>query len=174
VLVAIYAHPEEYFPAKDVALAREAIREQLYERIVNAKAVAAKMSPSGQVRMQQLLAQDDSEAKKILLANLEEHRAESDLVSPAPQLYRLHVPVLLLHGAGDNVIPPSETLWLARDIPPKALRALLISPAISHVELGRSATLMDKVRLVHFMVQLLSEARNSPHNSVELKPSGGS
>jgi hypothetical protein len=75
---------------------------------------------------------------------------------------------MLLHGAGDNVIPPSETLWLAKDIPRQDLRAVLISPAISHVELGKGATWMDNVRLVHFIAQMLGEARNAPYNSVDL------
>ena len=111
--------------------------------------------------------------KPILLANLEKHRAESDAVSPASQLYRLHVPVMLLHGAGDNVIPPSETLWLAKDIPHDELRAVLISPAISHVELGKGATTMDKLRLVHFIAQLISMAQNAPYNSADLSHLAG-
>ncbi|WP_049761859.1 alpha/beta hydrolase [Candidatus Korobacter versatilis] len=172
-LVAIYAHPEEYFPAADVPLAREAIRQQLFEEIVNAKATAAKMSPEGQATMQMLLAQNHSVVNKILLANLDKHRDEAEQVSPGPELYRLHVPVLLLHGAGDNVIPPSETLWLAKDIPAQNLRAVLISPAISHVEVGKGATLMDKFRLVHFIVVLLGEAKDAPYNTVELQRVGG-
>ncbi len=131
------------------------------------------MTPAGQAFMLSLISEHEAEAKKILLANLDKHRDEAAQVSPGPQLYRLHVPVLLLHGAGDNVIPPSETLWLAKDIPPANLRAVLISPAISHVELGKGATLMDKYRLVHFIVQLLSEAKDAPYNTVSLDRIGG-
>ena len=173
-LVAIYAHPEEYFPPRDVTRGREAVRLQLYEDIVKSKQVVAKMSPAGQAVMNKLLKDDESQVKPILLAELEKHRAEMDAVSPAAQLYQLHVPVLLLHGAGDNVIPPSETLWLAKDIPHQDLRAVLISPAISHVEVGKGATLMDKFRLVHFIVQLLSEAKTAPYNTVEPSRLGGS
>jgi pimeloyl-ACP methyl ester carboxylesterase len=167
-LVAIYAHPEEYFAAGDVALAKDAIRAQLFEEIPKAKSIASGMSTAGQATMQMLLSQDQSAVKPILLANLEKHRAEMDAVSPTATLYRIHVPVMLLHGAGDNVIPPSETLWLAKDIPRQDLRAVLISPAISHVELGKGATWMDNVRLVHFIAQMLGEARNAPYNSVDL------
>lgn len=167
-LVAIYAHPEDYFPAQDVSAAREAIRLQLFEQVPRAREIAARMSPAGQATMQMLFSQDHSAAKATLLQNLEKHHAESDAVSPASQLYRIHVPVMLLHGAGDNVIPPSETLWLAKDIPAIDLRGVLISPAISHVELGKGATYMDKARLVHFIEQVLSEARSAPYNSVDM------
>lgn len=167
-LVAIYAHPEEYFEKDDVPVASEAIREHLFEEDSQAVQITTRLSPAGQATMRMLFSQDHSAAKAILLANLEKHRAEGDAVSPASQLYRLHVPVMLLHGAGDNVIPPSETLWLAHDIPAHDLRAVLVSPAISHVELGKGATLMDKIRLVHFIEQLLGEARNAPYSTVEL------
>jgi pimeloyl-ACP methyl ester carboxylesterase len=167
-LVAIYAHPEDYFSARDVPAAREAIRLQLFEQIPRAREIAARMSPAGQATMEMLFSRDHSSAKATLLQNLEKHRADSDAVSPASQLYRIHVPVMLLHGAGDNVIPPSETLWLAKDIPAQDLRAVLISPAISHVELGKGATFMDKARLVHFIERVLSEARSAPYNSVDM------
>jgi pimeloyl-ACP methyl ester carboxylesterase len=63
--------------------------------------------------------------------------------------------VLLLHGAADNVIPPSELLWLQQDVPPGDLVNALISPAISHVSMEGEPSLSDKVRLVHFMAQML-------------------
>ena len=172
-LVAIYGHPEDYFSSADVALARDAIRAQLFEQVPKAQAIATHMSPAGKAFMQMLLSSDHTAAKELMLQNLEKHRDEMEAVSPAAQLYRIHVPVMLLHGAGDNVIPPSETLWLAKDIPSQDLRAVLISPAISHVEVGKDATLMDKIRLVHFIEQMLAEARTAPYNSVELPRLGG-
>ncbi len=55
-------------------------------------------------------------------------------------LAKVHVPVMLLHGSADNVVPPTETLWLEHDLPPGVLRAALISPAIGHVEVGGAGT----------------------------------
>ena len=167
-LVAIYAHPEEYFAVADVPAARAAIHAQLIEQTPKSREIAKSMTPAGQATIHALLSTDHSAVKSLLLANLEKHRAEMDAVSPASQVYRIHVPVMLLHGAGDNVVPPSETLWLAKDIPAKQLRAVLISPAISHVELGNGATLADKWRLVHFVEQMLAEAHHAPYNSADL------
>ncbi|HEY0564839.1 MAG TPA: hypothetical protein VGC88_04595, partial [Terriglobales bacterium] len=72
------------------------------------------------------------------------------------QLSGLHVPVLLLHGAGDNVIPPSETEFLARDIPRPWLADELISPAVSHVEVKQPG-LVEKMRLLLWMGHMFRE-----------------
>jgi dienelactone hydrolase len=168
-LVAIYSHLDEYFPAKDVPAAREAVRAQLFEETPKSREIAMVMSPQGQATMKMLLSNDLVATKAILLANLEKHRAEMDAVSPASQLYRIHVPVMLLHGAGDNVVPPSETLWLAKDIPAQYLRGVLVSRVISHVELGGNATLTEKLKLVHFVEQMLAMAQDGPRNAVELR-----
>ena len=58
---------------------------------------------------------------------------------------------------GDTVIPSTEALWLAQDVPPERLKGALVSPAIEHVEL-KSPTALDKWALVHFMGQVIGEA----------------
>ena len=65
-----------------------------------------------------------------------------------------------LHGEGDTVIPATETLWLAQDVPAERLRTALVSPAIEHVEL-KSPSAADKWALVHFMGQIIGEAESS-------------
>jgi hypothetical protein len=66
--------------------------------------------------------------------------------------------VFVLHGAGDNVIPATEALWLAHDLPSALVRASLVSPAIQHVELQGQPTLGDEIALVHFLSAVLEEA----------------
>jgi pimeloyl-ACP methyl ester carboxylesterase len=89
------------------------------------------------------------------------HQAEMALVSPHGNLGALQVPTLLLHGTTDNVIPSSELLWLQREVPPAALKAALISPAIGHVELEKEPSRTDQWKLVHFMAQILELAEDS-------------
>jgi hypothetical protein len=60
-----------------------------------------------------------------------------------------------LHGAADNVIPPTELLWLEHDLPPSDLVASLTSPVLSHASLEGKPTLLDNLRLVHFMAKML-------------------
>jgi hypothetical protein len=75
--------------------------------------------------------------------------------------------VMLLHGAGDDVIPPTESGWLAHDIPAGDLKCMLISKAISHVEMGDNVTWRDKFKLIHFMAQVLE--REWATTSLKLK-----
>jgi pimeloyl-ACP methyl ester carboxylesterase len=96
------------------------------------------------------------------------HRAEMSAVSPHGHMALLRVPVLLLHGAADNVTPPSELLWLQQDVPPGELKGALISSAISHVSMEGEPSLFDKLRLVHFMAQMLELADDT--RAVGIKP----
>jgi pimeloyl-ACP methyl ester carboxylesterase len=87
-----------------------------------------------------------------------DHHAEMSAVSPHGRLQSMHVPVLLLHGSADNVIPPSELLWLEHDVPSAFMKSALVSPAISHASMEGKPTLADNLRLVHFMAQMLELA----------------
>jgi pimeloyl-ACP methyl ester carboxylesterase len=67
----------------------------------------------------------------------------------------MHIPVFLLHGAGDTVIPASETLWLAKDVPPADVRAVLVSQALVHVDMDAKVSWQEQWQLVDFMSQVL-------------------
>lgn len=154
-LVLIYSHVEDFFPAADVAAAREALRLLLWEDVADSQKEAAKLSAASRDEMELLYRQQigplTGEIKDVILR----HRAEMAAVSPHDRLRSLNVPVLLLHGAADNVIPPTELLWLERDVPAKDLKAALITPVLSHVSMDGTPTLADNLRLVDFMAKML-------------------
>jgi pimeloyl-ACP methyl ester carboxylesterase len=158
MLVVVYSHPEDFFSSQDLPVAREALREQLYENVNAAKALAARLSPPGRTLMNDLLANKTEALSADLLAALRKHQAEAVAVSPAGKLSVIKADVFLTHGAGDNVIPPTETEWLAREVPRDHLKAVLISPVISHVEVGGKTTFADQWRLVHFMKEFLQDS----------------
>jgi dienelactone hydrolase len=157
-LILIYAHPEEFFSAADADTARETIRRQLWEQVNVARALLPAMSPEGRARMELLLAHRKSALEPELLASVEKHAAEMARVSPHGKLANLRAPVLLLHGSGDSVIPPSETDWLAREIPAGLLRNSLVTPVLTHVDVGSSSPLRDRLALVEFIADMLRES----------------
>src|SRR5207245_356666 len=90
-----------------------------------------------------------------LLVKIDELSPSMDAVSPHLHLSGIRAPVFLLHGAGDNVIPPTETAWLERDVPRAWLADALVSDAIQHVEMHGKSGVLDRLALVHFMAGVL-------------------
>jgi dienelactone hydrolase len=71
--------------------------------------------------------------------------------SPKPS-----VPVFLLHGTEDNVIPPVESEYLADDLRGHAPVRLLLSGLISHAEADRPVHVGDVMQLAGFWGDLLA------------------
>ena len=160
VLVLAYSHLEDFFSPKDVPIAREALRQWLWEQPDALKAAAA-LSPDGQKELDLLLHHRD-QMREPLLAEITLHKDEMAAVSPHGHLAQLHTMVFLLHGAGDTIIPSSETLWLAKDVPQSDLRSALVSPALVHVDMGDQVTWQQQWQLVDFMAQVLDATEKLP------------
>jgi pimeloyl-ACP methyl ester carboxylesterase len=154
-LVLIYSHVSDFFPPADVPAAHEALRLLLWEQVDESRKCAERLSAGSRQKMELLYNHQVESLAGEIRAAIVRHRAEMAPVSPHGNLGALTVPVLLLHGAADNVIPPPEMLWLQRDVPPAALKSALISPAISHVSMEGEPSLADKWRLLHLMAQIL-------------------
>jgi pimeloyl-ACP methyl ester carboxylesterase len=89
---------------------------------------------------------------------IDAHEAQLLAISPEGKLASLRAPVFLLHGATDDIIPSTETLWLEKDIPRADLREVLITPAFSHVDPEKSSVWTDELRLVEFLAGVLRTA----------------
>lgn len=155
--VLVYTHVDDFFPAEDVPAARDALRHWLRERREAARESAKTLSPASKQKMDTLFGPDISPLRAELMAMIEKRVPDMKHVSPHGKLAGLKAHVYLLHGAGDTVIPATETLWLARDVPAASLRAVLVSPAIEHVEL-KDPSFRDQWALVHFMGEVIGEA----------------
>lgn len=155
--VLFYTHAEELFPPADVPAARDALRFYLHEKRDDAKEVAKALSPESKAKMDVIFGPDITSLRPELMAMIERRREEMKSVSPHDHLAGLKANVYLLHGAGDTVIPATETMWLAHDVPPARLRTALVSPAIEHVEL-KEPSMKDQWALVHFMSEVIGEA----------------
>lgn len=160
VMVLVYSHVEDFFPAGDVPAARDALRSWLHEERDEARKVMTALSPGSKTKLETLFESGAGPMKDELLAEIDRHASDMAEVSPHGRLASIRANVYLLHGEGDTVIPSTETLWLAQDVPPSRLKSALVSPAIEHVEL-KSPTAADKWALVHFMGQVIGEADGS-------------
>lgn len=81
-------------------------------------------------------------------------RAISPQRAPAPP----DAPVYLLHGAGDTVIPPVESVLLADYLRSRdADVRVLLSRLITHAEVDQSAAASETLKLVSFWASLLQQ-----------------
>jgi len=155
-LILIYSHVDEFFPPADVTTAHETLQLLLWEKVDDSRKVAEKLSPPSRQRMELLYSGHVDALAAEIQQSIARHRAEMAPVSPHGQLLLLHASVLLVHGAGDNIIPPSELEWLKQDVPRADLKDALVTPLLSHVSMDGKPGLLDNLRLVHFMAQMLA------------------
>jgi pimeloyl-ACP methyl ester carboxylesterase len=158
-LVMEYEHLEDFAAAADLAPLRAVLRSHLYEDAAGEKAALAKLNLAQAAEAKQLM-DTTSPVTRDLLAKAEmKHIEEMAGVSPQGHLAALTTPVYLLHGEGDNIIPSAETQWMAAELPSTSLKAELISPVLSHLDLdGHAPSAGDRWRLVHFFALLLHDA----------------
>lgn len=156
--VFVYAHLQQFFPAADLPVARQALRYWLWEQPDKARELFGQLSPEGRATLEALCERRIEAVRPRLLQAIQADRAELAAVSPHGQMANLHVPVFILHGSDDNVIPPSESLWLAKEIPRAQVRAVLITSAFSHVDPSRKSGWYEQLRLVRFLGAVLRAA----------------
>src|SRR5271165_2068578 len=170
-LIVVYDEPQDFFAPQDVATAHEAIRILLSEDEKASKKLAEALTPAGQEIMQRIYHQQREYFEPALLAEADKRSAQLAAASPAGHLQALSMPVLLLHGSDDTVIPPTELLWLQRDVPKKRLLDALVSPALGHVEVGSEVSLRERLALVHWMALIVHLARTETKGEPRL-PAG--
>jgi len=156
-LVLAFAHPDGFFPKREVPKAKTCMRLWLSEEYQRARTCGTELTPSSNVMMEALFQYQIKQLREPLLAEIERQKDAMARVSPSGRLHAISVPVFLLHGDKDDVIPPSETMWLAREVPPQYLQEALISPAVGHVDPAQT-TLGDKWSLVSFLASVLRQA----------------
>ncbi len=161
-LVLIYGRATDFFPPEDVDAARDALRLWLWDDRVAARARAEALSPASWAKLDAIFEGPSDLIAPELLDEIDRDGAAMSAVSPRGHLAAMEVPVFLLHGAGDTVIPAAETDWIAREVPSSVLRSALVSTAIVHVELGGDTPLSEKWALVHFMAGVLEQAEAPP------------
>jgi pimeloyl-ACP methyl ester carboxylesterase len=154
--VMIREHLERFFSPSDVPLARRALDSYLRDRHVMARKLAEGLPASAQPIMNTLLSDGGSpELAALLTEAASATRDTLQRASPSGKLARLSVPVFLVHGEGDPIIPSIETRWLAHELPPGALRRVVVTPLLRHAEFPRAPEPGEAWELITFMREIL-------------------
>ena len=156
--VFIYAHLNQFFPPGDLSVAHDALRNWLWEEPEKARALLGELSPASRATMNALLERRIDQVRPHVLNAIHADAVELGALSPEGQMRNLRVPVYILHGSADNIIPPAESLWLKQDLPRQQVRTVLITPAFSHVDFEKDASVWEELQLVHFMAAVLETA----------------
>lgn len=171
-LIVVYDEPQDFFSPHDAPLARDALKLLLGGNGKASEALTHRMSPAGQQIMQDIYHKQRENLAPKIIAEVEKRRDELAAASPAGRLRFVQCPVLLLHGSDDTIIPPTELLWLERDVPKENLVSALLSPAIGHVEVGSKVSLRDRLALVNWMAAMIRTARNTTRGTGPKLPAG--
>lgn len=156
--VFVYAHLGQFFAPADVPAAHDALRAWLWERPDDARPAIEKLSPEGRAVVESLMARRVEDLRTRLLEAIHADEPNLEAISPSGKLAQLRVPVFVIHGSTDSVIPYTESLWLAKDIPLQDLRGVLITPVFTHVDPKAASGTMDELRLVNFIARILHAA----------------
>jgi dienelactone hydrolase len=170
-MVLVYSHLEDFFAPADQPAARVALKLWLWENADAARAQESRLSPAARSMMNALFLHQMDQVRPKLLEEIDKHQILMQQVSPAGHLKQVQVPVFLLHGEGDSVIPASETDWLAHELPPEYLRTKLITSAFSHVDMQHQLSWRERWQLVSFMTAILQQAQQE--KTASSKPSPG-
>lgn len=161
LLVFAYGHAAQLFPT-DAARARALLRRWLHGDPEGAKRDAAALEPAARATMELLVHQDHPRLAQLVGRIVADEEAASLAASPRGKLSAMTPRVFLLHGATDDVIPASEARWIWSELPPGARGALLISPALGHVELKGEPGVSEQAALVELMAGVLRAAWAEP------------
>lgn len=157
IRVLAYAHAEQLFAPEDTAEARRILKRCLDRGTRSCRPLIPRLSADGQALLLALLDDVRGPLVQARLRRAIGHVAEElSAVSPEGELAELKVPVLLMHGVTDPVIPASELQHLTEAVPPDQRRASLLTPVLSHTGFPKGVGAGEYLKVVRFVAQMLS------------------
>jgi len=139
----------------------QAYARQIRDGVGNESAVPMSgLAPDAQA-LYELLANDDPKRVPVLIDRLSPRiRDELEGINPAGHdLSRLKAELILVHGRSDNIVPYTESVALARDLPSEQVHLFLID-GFAHVDIGLEA--QDWPRMLEAMERLLAQRQPLP------------
>jgi pimeloyl-ACP methyl ester carboxylesterase len=157
--VMLRGHLASLVSPSDLPGALEALDTYLHDKPHAAQRLAEKLSPDARKVMDVLLDEGGSDTLSTWLMQVaHSHRQQLLAASPHGHLAGLKVPVLLLHGSSDPVVPSIETRYLAREVPAAAQQVVLITDLLRHADFPQAPAPSQAYRLARFMQRLLGVA----------------
>ncbi|MBK7585183.1 MAG: hypothetical protein IPI67_33970 [Myxococcales bacterium] len=155
LVVVVLDNIEHFVDEADQSTLARALRLWLHDDRASARALASERTTASGERLFGLL-----EAGRLaelgpklseLVSSKQSALAE---LSPGGRLKDIGVPVYLLHGSHDSVIPASEVEWADLELG-SAPHQALISPLLRHVEVDKSGSIGEELALVDLMAKML-------------------
>lgn len=155
IVVLSYEHLDAFVPEEDRAVMHDALRAWLHEDRKRAWTLASRRTTDAAERLfVSIAAGHFDEIRGKLRQIVRDEGVESVALSPTGKLASLSMPAYFLHGSGDSVIPPEETLFADEELRGRPHLAL-VTPLLEHVELNATKSGPDALSLVNFMAHLL-------------------
>ena len=155
LVVLLHGHVDKFVPEEDRDVLSEALRAWLQEDRDTARELAKRCKTAVCTSLFAHVADDTLEViGPRVMELIADNQSALNALSPAGRLHDVPVPIYLLHGSSDTVIPATEVAWAERELAGRDYRAI-VTPLIDHVEVSKQATWWDKVELVDFMSALL-------------------
>lgn len=154
LLVLLFGHLERFGLGADLPTFRAALKSWLMEDRARARLLAQNLTSKKATGLFQLVeTQQMSALSAQMLTLLEAERPALLALSPAGRLQTIATEVLLLHGAGDNVVPPEETQFAELDLMHVRHRnyRTLVTPLLEHVRVDHPGDLSEKFALLRFV-----------------------
>jgi hypothetical protein len=156
LIVYFYAHAEQFVAPDQLLIFRDALRQMLHLDRNDARRAAVHLTGDARELFDRIDHNDKPSLAPLVARTIPALRTEMAALSPAGHMEGLRgVPVFLLHGAGDDVMPATEAEDNTRELSPITDVHVLISPAIHHVTVEGEPTAGEKWRILHFMAQML-------------------
>ncbi|HEX4353465.1 MAG TPA: hypothetical protein VHZ95_11130, partial [Polyangiales bacterium] len=150
------------FAPNDLGVAERALDAYLHDDGAGARRLARAISPRGRPVIDALLdSRDRTRLGPLIERAVDSAGPQLMAASPHGHLDGLRVPVFLLHGEGDPIIPSIETRYLAREIPARWLRAVVITKQLRHAEFPKPPRLAETWELVRFLKGVFAAAGSS-------------
>ena len=161
-LVLEYENLKDFVPAPaDLEPIRAVLRAHLYEDHAGEIAATARLTPAQLALATQLMDTTSPATRKLLAAAETRHIQEMAGVSPHGHLATLPRPFTCSTEPATTSSPPPRPSGWKPNSPSETLKAALISPVLSHLDMdGANPTFADQLRSVHFFALVLHAAQS--------------